>query len=263
MAITEADRMRALMRIPEMELLLEPVFERSLRRVIAETMKANGLGPITGLTAAKAAKEPTPDGLRTLLTGWQREVEKNITPAMLAAYRKAAAFTIGRLPGDLPAVFGPNVRDVRAAAWFARMLNRLVGIGDTAYAEATDALRSSLEAGEGTAKAAERVRETLGVTLRRAATIARTEAAGAVNGADASVSAELAAAGLPHRVEWLATEDHRTRHTHADADGQQIEPGQKFQVGGASLAYPGDPEGPASEVVNCRCTTLLDLDDEV
>ena len=262
MAITEADRMRALMRIPEMEILLEPVFERSLRKVIAETMKANGLGPINNLTAARAQREPTPDGLRILFTAWQREVDKTITPAMLAAFRKAAAFTLGRLPGDLPAVFGPNVRDVRAASWFARIRNRLVGVGQTAYEEATDALRTSLEMGEGTAKAAERVRESLGVTLRRATTIARTEAAAAVNGADASISAELAAADLPHRVEWMATEDHRTRVTHADADGQQIEPGQKFQVGGASLAYPGDPEGPPGEVINCRCTTILDLDDE-
>lgn len=260
MAITEADRMRALMRIPEMGLLLEPVFERSLRKVIAETMKANGLGPISGLTAAHRHREPTPDGLRTLLTAWEREVEKNITPTMLAAYRKAAAFTLGRLPGDLPAAFGPNVRDVRAGQWMEVARNRLRGIGDNAWRDAAAALRQSLESGEGLAKAADRVRESLRTTMNRAATIARTEAAGVVNGADASISAELAGAGMTHQVEWLATFDQRTRQSHAEANGQTIEPGGSFIVGGAELAYPGDPNGPADEVINCRCTTLLDVE---
>jgi hypothetical protein len=30
--------------------------------------------------------------------------------------------------------------------------------------------------------------------------------------------------------------------------------GDTFSVGGASMAYPGDPSGPPKEVVNCRCT---------
>lgn len=257
--------MRALMRVHAMELALEPVFERSLRRVVAETMKANRLGPVSslpGLTAAIQAPEPSPDRLKILLVAWQREVDQYIAPAMLTAFRKAAAFTLGRLPGDLPAVFGPNVRDVRAASWLGRIRNRLVGIGDTAYQEATEALRVSLETGEGIAKAADRVRESLGVTLRRAETIARTEAAAVVNGADASISAELAEAGLEHAREWLSTGDPRTRETHRSANGQVVQHGEKFVVGGAALAYPGDPEGPAGEVINCRCTTLIDLPDE-
>lgn len=254
--------MRALMRIPEMELVLEPIFEASLRRVISETMKANGLGPISGLTAAQSSRQPTPDGLRTLFSSWEREVEKNLTPVMMAAFRRAAAYTLGRLPGELPAVFGPNVRDVRAGQWFTTVRNRLVGVGQTAWEEAAAALRHSLEAGEGTAKAAERVRESLGVTLRRASTIARTEAGAAVNGADASISAELAGAGLVHEKEWLATEDHRTRHTHADADGQRVPSDGKFTVGGVSMDHPHDPSAPPRETINCRCCFLLEVPED-
>ena len=40
---------------------------------------------------------------------------------------------------------------------------------------------------------------------------------------------------------WLATEDERTRETHADADGQTVAINDTFTVGGESAQYPVDP----------------------
>ncbi len=62
--------------------------------------------------------------------------------------------------------------------------------------------------------------------------------------------------------QWLSTLDGRTRETHSEADGQRVPVGATFSVGGAQLRFPGDPFGPAEEIVNCRCTTLLVAPDE-
>lgn len=58
---------------------------------------------------------------------------------------------------------------------------------------------------------------------------------------------------------WVAQGDDRTRDSHAAANGQRVLDFEYFNVGGAALAYPGDPGGPAEEVVNCRCELVYNL----
>lgn len=60
--------------------------------------------------------------------------------------------------------------------------------------------------------------------------------------------------GIKVKKEWIATLDGRTRHSHGIADGQQVEIDGKFKVGASELRFPGDPQGAAEEVYNCRCT---------
>lgn len=72
-------------------------------------------------------------------------------------------------------------------------------------------------------------------------------------------------------TEWYAADglvihnstlDGRTRPSHSEADGQRVPLGTPYTVGGALLERPGDPFGPAEEVVNCRCVELLVGPDE-
>lgn len=86
----------------------------------------------------------------------------------------------------------------------------------------------------------------------RATRIARTEATGANNYAALRA---LADEGASHK-QWVATEDRRTRPTHVEADGQVVALNQAFLVGGSTLQMPGDPNGPAAEIINCRCTVI-------
>ena len=98
------------------------------------------------------------------------------------------------------------------------------------------------------------VEETGGeIARRRAETIARTESLTA-----ASVGSDEAArvTGLQLDKQWLATEDARTRPTHHAASGQRVDMDAFFTVGGAELKFPRDPNGPAKEVINCRCVCL-------
>lgn len=53
--------------------------------------------------------------------------------------------------------------------------------------------------------------------------------------------------------QWDSTLDGRTRPSHRIVDGEIKEMDEKFSNG---LLYPGDPNGSASEVCNCRCALL-------
>lgn len=58
---------------------------------------------------------------------------------------------------------------------------------------------------------------------------------------------------------WIATKDDRTRHSHAEMDDQVVRSEEKFYVRRRKGGYdvmegPGDPEGSAENVIQCRCT---------
>ena len=53
--------------------------------------------------------------------------------------------------------------------------------------------------------------------------------------------------------QWDSTLDGRTRDSHAKVDGEIRETDKPFSNG---LMFPGDPNGSAAEVVNCRCALL-------
>ena len=67
--------------------------------------------------------------------------------------------------------------------------------------------------------------------------------------------ARIAAAehDLPLEKGWSAALDERTRDAHAAMHGEIVPLDAPFSNG---LQYPHDPNGPASEVVNCRCTVF-------
>jgi hypothetical protein len=88
----------------------------------------------------------------------------------------------------------------------------------------------------------------------RATRIARTESTSAYN---SGALAALADEGVTNK-RWVATRDSRTRPTHIRADGQVRPLVEPFDVGGRSLQIPGDPSGPAREIINCRCTMIAD-----
>lgn len=62
--------------------------------------------------------------------------------------------------------------------------------------------------------------------------------------------------GIDVEARWMATLDSRTRDSHRQLDGEVAGDDGKFSNG---LRYPGDPEGPAAEVWNCRCTLVASI----
>jgi uncharacterized protein with gpF-like domain len=129
--------------------------------------------------------------------------------------------------------------------------SRITNISETTRSQTVAAIAQGFAEGLGQDGVAEYVRSKVPMySTYRSRMIARTETHGAANFGAMAAANET---GLPLQKEWIAAQDERTRETHAAADGQIVDNNSAFDVGGASLMYPGDPSGPAEEVINCRC----------
>lgn len=125
-----------------------------------------------------------------------------------------------------------------------------------------DDLKASLaegnDAGESLVSLAARMEQVMGDRIASSAeTIARTEVLPAYNKGSHDAWEQ---SGVVSRKQWLAAIDNRTRDAHAEAHGQTVGLDEAFQVGGESLMFPGDPNGSADNVINCRCTMIPVLD---
>ena len=92
-----------------------------------------------------------------------------------------------------------------------------------------------------------------GVTMNKAFRIARTEGHRVQNQAANDAIQRAKDVGADVVKQWDAAIDKRTRPSHARVDGEIRELDEPFSNG---LMYPGDPNGSAGEVINCRCALL-------
>jgi hypothetical protein len=131
-------------------------------------------------------------------------------------------------------------------------------IEDTTRQTIRDELKEGVDAGEGIDDLAKRIDGIYGdeIIPNRAEVIARTEVISASNlGSISAVKAAAAVTGLVVKKRWLATRDGRTREDHLDAEGQEVDMDEPFEVGGEELMFPGDTSRGASagNTIMCRC----------
>lgn len=107
--------------------------------------------------------------------------------------------------------------------------------------------------GESMDKIAKRLRNVQEMNKTQAIRSARTIVTGAENKGRQDSYARAEADGIILERTWIATNDSRTRHSHAVLDGETRPIDTPFSNG---LMYPGDPDGEPSEVYNCRCTLI-------
>ncbi len=127
--------------------------------------------------------------------------------------------------------------------------NNLAGqITDTTFSRLKNSVEEGYRQGENYRQIADRVRDKYDqISQGRAEVIARTEAHTAAQHGNFDGYGQT---GVKTKI-WTAVMDSATRPSHAFLDGEEVMYNQKFSNG---LMYPGDPNGPAREVVNCRCT---------
>jgi len=139
----------------------------------------------------------------------------------------------------------------------------LVSLGQHAGANfdatARDALgqvvRESFDKGLSVPDTAKAIRGRFVEVSRSTATmLARTDLIGLANGGGYMSARKVFEKRKDVQKVWLNTHDARTRPSHVEAGGQEVPMEGPFRVGGFDLMYPGDPQGPPGEVINCRCT---------
>lgn len=226
----------------------ERAWERAFRRLFAAQADAT-LKRLEGNSRAKRITEGRAEPQEIFDPAFWSARTAAETEALFEALANAAFVRLSDKLGvsfDLEAEFAQEFIQSRA--------NQLAGqVTTTTYEAIKDALAAGVAEGEAIPDLAARIRAVFAdASANRATTIARTEVIGGFGAATRS-----AITGLPSdvvaAVQWIATRDGRTRESHASADGQIVAVVAPFQVGGASMLYPGDPAGPADEVVNCRC----------
>ena len=185
---------------------------------------------------------------------WTEVVDQEVVPEVAGvladAWRRVTA------AGDPPT-------DPFVSGYLNEVGNRMSNVPDEIYGLIVVEVERGVQEG----RALERVRDDIQAILTatgtpywrgRAMTVARTETIGAVNAGifrSAQLEAEARGDVAPFK-QWISTADDRTRPTHKAADKQRTLLSEPFVVGGARLAFPGDPRGPANEVINCRCSML-------
>lgn len=83
---------------------------------------------------------------------------------------------------------------------------------------------------------------------------ARTAVTGAENRGRIDSYARAEKDGIILKKEWIATNDARTRHWHAELDGQTRDQDKPFENEFGDIMFPGDPTADGANVYNCRCS---------
>jgi len=193
-----------------------------------------------------------PGGIFEPIEWWERFIEAG-TPLITASLERSAEAQIEEF--GLTPKANLDTRDfhlsAEAQAWIderAKFWTERVN-AETAKL-ITEEIQVGISEGESIKKLQDRVNKVFNFSEEfRSERVARTEASASSNHGNLEAYRQ---ADIP-RKRWLASIDDRTRGTHSDAHGQTVERDQSFLVGGHEMIMPGD--GPASEVVNCRCTT--------
>ena len=128
-------------------------------------------------------------------------------------------------------------------------------VGDTTGELITEAIDFGISEGLSMSEIAKLVDQTAfgGGNAARAELIARTETIGALNQGEFNTAGD---SGAVAGKEWLTQGDDRVRDDHFDAEAEgMIALEDRFDA--TDMLYPGDPEGDADQVCNCRCTLLF------
>lgn len=191
---------------------------------------------------------------------WRTELETDVDgflSGMTTRFGNSAGEAIAAAVG---VVLGPdnpafNAAHARVADALRRRTVRIANWSDEVAAQ----IRDTVAEGESAGLSISAISQTLldlvdGEGQAWAERIARTEVTGAANEAALQAADQ---SGVVTQKQWLATPDERTRPSHAEADGQIVDLDDVFEVGDSLLDHPGDPGADPGEVVNCRCTMLL------
>jgi hypothetical protein len=193
-----------------------------------------------------------------------------LSPLISSIYKSAGlmgarlqASELKEMAGRKGAGFGRNERWIQSVIDYLKLhlLEFTQDITETMKDDILRILSKAIEEGMGVDEIAKRLSE-IGLPEARARVITRTEIIRAAN-----VGHSIAARDTPYEVDkqWIAANDHRTRHSHVLANGLTVSENDTFavpifereiQVGTDDMQFPGDPTAHPSNTINCRCRAI-------
>lgn len=156
--------------------------------------------------------------------------------------------SIRNLKARAPIGFNQRIIELMKSYYGIDLLNDAEGITDTFREIIQNVLSDAAQNGWGFDEVVKRITF---LNRNRARTIARTETVGAANAASNIAAKE---SGLVMDKIWISARDNRTRPHHRQVNQQVVGMNELFTVGDSKMNFPGDKQGGADEVINCRCT---------
>jgi HK97 family phage portal protein len=231
---------------------LRMAWEAKVQAVVADVFAAEGERVVRAVRASSGEPQHAAD-VAVSLDAWRKAFE--------LVYRAVMSDFGGRVIEGLKAQAGHEHKQVED--WWsaeaekyvqALVAQKVVGVTDVTKATLAALIGEGLQNGESMDSIAKRIADTYSTfSTTRSLVIARTETIAASSAGSWHAAKST---GLPVESEWLATPDSRTRGDHRLADGQRKGLDDHYDVGGYSLKFPGDPAGPAHEVIQCRCAEV-------
>lgn len=108
--------------------------------------------------------------------------------------------------------------------------------------------------GESMDKIAKRIMNVQEMNKTQAIRSARTIVTGAENKGRQDSYARAEDDGIVMKREWIATNDSRTRHWHAELDGVEVDVDEPWVNDFGEIMFPGDPSADPANTYNCRCS---------
>lgn len=193
------------------------------------------------------------------------EIAPEIKSRMAEVYKVNSDMTYQRINGRVNADFAlipkkqiPIILD-DAQPVFSKIAYRHLGQNKTIRAALQREMAQAAILGESQDKIIKRIQKVTGQAEYQARRVAQTERNRVQSQARADALHEAAQAGVIVTKKWSARM-RNTRDSHAALNGVEIPENEKFRtIWGNELRYPGDPEAPASEVINCHCVLIPDV----
>ena len=108
--------------------------------------------------------------------------------------------------------------------------------------------------GESMDKIAKRMMNVQEMNKTQAIRSARTIVTGAENKGRQDSYKRAEEDGIVMKREWIATNDSRTRHWHAELDGVEVDIDEPWVNEYGEIMFPGDPAADPANTYNCRCS---------
>jgi hypothetical protein len=187
------------------------------------------------------------------------DAKKALRSKMSPEYSRMADSVLEFTTKELGGVFVFDIGSEKAQQFIDDRVNKVTGVSDTVRTRLDNSIKRGIKSGEGVNDIRGRINRVFNnqISPGRATTIARTETAQTFGGVRDMIFDDEGVS----QTDWTTSGDDHVREDHQTlgASGNQKRGFNYMELlgrGDETLSYPSDPEGPADQIINCRCVAI-------